>query len=59
MYKHNQKSCSSKVPDLGVEGSLVGTIVSTGCSILAWTMVEGVERDEALENGTISGMLSL
>ena len=38
-----------EVPDLGVEGSLVGTtVVSAGCSVLGWTIVDGVERDEAL-----------
>lgn len=40
------KLCS--VPDLGVDGSLVGTTVSIGCNVLVRTMVDGVERDEAL-----------
>ena len=48
IYKHSQKPYI--VPDLGVEGSLVGPIVSNGCSVLVWTIVEGVERDDALEN---------
>ena len=48
IYKHSQKPY--RVPDLGVEGSLVGPIVSNGCSVLVWTIVEGVERDDALEN---------
>ena len=43
-----------QVPDLGVEGSLAGPIVSIGCSVLVWTIVEGVERDEALGNSKAS-----
>ena len=45
----NMPKIHTRIPDLGVEGSLAGPIVSTGCSVLVWTIVEGVERDEALE----------
>ena len=31
-----------------MEGSLVGTTMPPGCTVLGWTIVEGVERDEAL-----------
>ena len=36
------------IPDLGVEGSLVGSTMPAGYNVLGWTIVEGVERDEAL-----------